>query len=168
MTFKPAGEKARWRFIYEMFQQAQYGDLLNYWQLGAALGLDPRSDKDKHVIQMAVRRATIQLERVEGRTAKSVRGQGYQIAKPGEHLGIGRSRNKRAGRQLDRGENVTNGVDLNLVDDETRKALMVLARGFSVQKEVNRRVMDTQQRQGRAIELLFSRVEKLEQRELES
>lgn len=168
MPFVPAGEKARWKIVYEIFQKANYGDLLNYWELGAALGLNARDDKDKHMIQMAVRRATIQLERVEGRTAVSVRNQGYQIAKPGEHLGIGRARNKRAGRQLDRGEKVTNGVDLNLVDDETRKALMVLARGFQVQREVNRRIMDAQQTQGRAIELLFQRVEKLEQRELEA
>lgn len=168
MAFKPAGEKARWKIVYELFQQAQYGDLLNYWELGAALGLNARNDKDKHMIQMAVRRATIQLERIEGRTTQSVRGRGYQIAKPGEHLGIGRARNKRAGRQLDRGEKVANGVDLNLVDDETRKALMVLARGFQVQKEVNRRVMDTQQRHGRAIDLLFQRVERLENRELEA
>lgn len=168
MPFVPAGEKARWKIVYEIFQKANYGDLLNYWELGAALGLNACDDKDKHMIQMAVRRATIQLERVEGRTAVSVRNQGYQIAKPGEHLGIGRARNKRAGRQLDRGEKVTNGVDLNLVDDETRKALMVLARGFQVQREVNRRIMDAQQTQGRAIELLFQRVEKLEQRELEA
>ena len=168
MPFVPAGEKARWRVIYEIMQNADYGDVLKYWELGAALGLDHANDKDKHTIQMAVRRATIQLERVEGRTAVSVRNQGYQIAKPGEHLGIGRARNKRAGRQLDRGERVTNGVDLNLVDDETRKALMVLARGFQVQREVNRRIMDAQQSQGRAIDLLFQRVEKLEQRELES
>jgi hypothetical protein len=164
--FKPAGEKARWRIAYELFQKADYGDLVQYWEIGTALNLD--ADNDRHIIQMAARRATIQLERVEGRTTVSVTNRGYKIAKPGDHLGIGRSRNKRAGRQLDRGENVTNGVDLNLVDSETRKALMTLARGFAVQRDVNRRVADIQQRHGRAIELLFDRVERLENRELEN
>lgn len=166
MTFKPAGEQARWKTVYEIFQKADYGDLVTYWELGAALSLS--ADSDRNIIQMAARRAAIQLERIEGRTTVSVTNRGYKIAKPVEHLGIGRSRNKRAGRQLSRGENVTTGVDLNLVDSETKNALMVLARGFAVQRDINRRVMDTQYRHGRAIAMLFDRVEKLESKELEA
>lgn len=168
MPFTPAGEKARWKIIYERFQKSTYGQIIGYAELGSLIDVNSSEDKGRHTIQMAARRATIQLERVEGRTTVSVRNTGYQIARPGEHLDIGRSRNRRAGRQLQRGENVTTGVDLNLVDDETRKALTMLARGFAVQRDINRRVLDAQQRQGKAIQMLFERVEKLEQRELEA
>lgn len=137
-AFKPLGERARWRMIYDMFRAARVDETVTYDQMAEALGLDPAGSK--HAIQMAARRAALELERVDRRAVDSVRGSGYRIVQPREVLGLTRRRNRRAGKQLVRGEITSKAVDLNLVDDETRRGLETLARGLAAQAEINRAV----------------------------
>lgn len=161
-NFKPIGERARWRMIYDLFREASYGDQITYDQMGEALGLDGR--RDRHALQMAARRAGLELERVDQRAVDAQRGVGYRVVQPPEILGLGRRRNRKAGQQIARGSVTINAVDLNAVDGPTRAALETLARGFAVQGEINRRVLARQQRQDDLIGLLMNRVGRLEER----
>lgn len=147
--------------IYDLMRQAAIGDTITYEDMGAALGLD--GEQDRHVLQMAARRAGLELERTDRRAADAVKNVGYRIAQPAEILGLGQRRNRRAGRQITRGAITTQAVDLNEVDGPTRAALETLARGFALQGEVNRRVAAKQQEQDELIDLLMQRVDKLEE-----
>lgn len=159
-AFKPIGERARWRIIYDLFREAEYGDTITYEQMAESLGLAPR--RDRHTIQMAARRAGIELEKVDRRAVDSQRGVGYRVVQPAEVVGLGRKRNTKAGNQIVRGGQVTNAVDLNLVDGPTKDAIMALARGFAVQADINRSVLARQKKHDGLIDLLMRRVDQLE------
>lgn len=135
--FKPIAERARWRMIYDLFRGAGVGETVTYDQMAAALGLHWK--RDRHALQMAARRAGLELERVDKRAADAVKNIGYRVVQPAEVLGLGRRRNRKAGTQIQRGSITTSAVDLNDVDPATRAALETLARGFAMQAEINRR-----------------------------
>lgn len=70
MPFKPVGDRARWRIIYEYicsldsFPNVYEG--ISYWELAGVLGTD-----DRRKIHEAIRRARQELERVQGLTLVS-------------------------------------------------------------------------------------------------
>lgn len=161
-AFRPIGERARWRMVYDLMKAAGIGDTITYEQMAETLALD--AQQDRHALQMAARRAGLELERVDHRAADAVKRVGYRIVEPAEVLGLGQRRNRRAGKQIERGSITTAAVDLNAVDEPTRKALETLARGFAVQAEVNRRVMAKQKRQDDLIAMLMERVEGIERK----
>lgn len=161
--FVPIGPVARWKVIYDLIRPLKVGEVLTYEAMGEALGLD--SEKDRHVVQMAARRALKELLMIDHRGSKAITNVGYRVAKPAEHLGLAEERNKKAGRQLVTGRNISTKVDLNGVDIATRQALELLAAGFSRQMEINRRVMEKQEKHDEAIDLLMRRVEKIERGE---
>lgn len=137
-AFKPAGDKARWQIVYEILRDVPVDSMVTYEQLGDALGLDP--DKDRHAIQMAMRRAAVELETADKRAIDAVPNQGYRVVPAGEHLTLARRHQKKAGKSLARGQSKVVNVDLSAVDDpEIRHALEVTARAFSLQMDFNRR-----------------------------
>lgn len=158
--FKPISERARWRMVYDLMRKAEINDTVTYEQMGEMLDLDP--ERFRHELQMAARRAGLELERVDRRAADAVRNVGYRIVEPAEILGLGRRRNRKAGKQIQRGAITTQAVDLNEVDGPTRQALETLARGFAVQGELNRRVLAKQQQHDDLIDTLLKRVDRLE------
>lgn len=158
--FEPVGPVARWKVIYDLLRPLKVGEILTYEAAGAALGLDPEADR--HVIQMSARRALRELLNVDHRGSKAVTNVGYRVAMPAEHVGLAEERNKRAGRQLVTGRNISTKVDLNGVDSQTRVALEMLANGFARQMEINRRMLDKQQEHDDAIARLTQRVERIE------
>jgi hypothetical protein len=158
--FKPIGERARWRMVYDVFRAARIGETITYTQMAELLGLD--GVVDRHALQMAARRAGLELERVDRHVADAVKNVGYRIVEPSEVLGLGRRRNRKAGRQIARGSITTAAVDLNEVDGPTRQALETLARGFALQGEINRRVLAKQKQQDDLISRLMQRVDRLE------
>ncbi len=161
-TFRPLGERARWRVIYDLFRAAEIGDTVTYADMAGPLNLDP--EEDRHTIQMAARRAGLELERIEQRSADAVKGKGYRIVQPEELLGLGQRRNRRAGRQIRRGATIAE-AGLATIDDPTiRNAMETLAQGFAVQAEINRRVASKQQQHDDLIAELMNRVDRLERR----
>lgn len=160
--FKPVGSRARWRMIYDLFREADFGDVITYDQMAKQLGLDGTADR--HSLQMAARKAGLELEKVDRRAVDAEKGIGYRVVEPPEILGLGQRRNRKAGKQIERGALVISAVDLNALDSPTRAALETLARGFAVQGEINRRVLARQDRADDLIGLLMRRVEQIEER----
>ena len=148
--FEPAGEQARWRTIYEMLQAAPVDTIVTYEELSEALGLDP--DKDRHIIQMAMRRAAQEFERHDKHAVDAVPNEGYRVVKAGVHLELARQHQKKAGRSLQRGHSKAVNVDLSEVEDpEVRKALELTAQAFSLQMDFNRRFAVRQERLENAV-----------------
>lgn len=158
--FVPVGAVARWRVVYDLLRPLKFGEVLTYEAIADALELD--ADTDRHVIQMASRRALRELLNIDHRGSKAVTNVGYRIAKPEEHVTLAKDRNKRAGRQISTGHIVATKVDLNGMAPESRAALEMLAKGFARQGEINRRVLAKQDQHSEAIDLLMRKVEDLE------
>src|ERR1041384_6912692 len=130
--------------------------------MAGALGLDPKRNRQE--MQMAARRAALELERVDRRAVDAVRNVGYRIVQHREVLGLTRRRNRKAGTQLVRGSITAKAVDLNEVDDEMRKGLETLARGLAAQAEINRAVGSRLRRHEQVLDGMGERIETLEER----
>ena len=141
--FEPVGETARWRIVYSLLQPLPTGATLTYEAIGEALGLDP--DEDRHTIQMAVRRAGVESERVDLRAIEAVRNVGYRIVEPAEHGRLAVYQQRRSSRALKSGRSKVVNVDLTGLDPEVRKAFEVMAQAFGMQMDFNRR-MDVRQK----------------------
>jgi hypothetical protein len=141
--FEPVGETARWRLLYAKLQKLSVGDVLTYEQMAEILDLDPLSDR--HTIQVAMRRAANELEKVDKRAVEAVKNVGYRIVEPEEHLRLARGQQRRSSRALARGSSKVVNVDLSNVEPEVRQAFQVVAAAFAMQMDFNRRT-DVRQR----------------------
>lgn len=135
--FQSVGEKARWKILYDQLRLKNIGDIFTYAEMGALLELDPRLDR--HLIQMAFRRAATEYLAKDTRAVDAVRGEGYEIVHPRDQLRLARRHGVKAGRQLDMAVNLSVFVDFEGMDLETRTAFEMVAGGFSHQQELNRR-----------------------------
>lgn len=136
--FTPIGEHARWRTIYNLISQTPTGSVITYEQIAVPLNLDPAAAR--HPIQMACRRAAKESEEAGGRALEAVRGVGYRIVEPEEHLRLAQIHQSKSSRSLVRGKSKVEHVDLSGMEPEVRKTFEVVARAFSVQMELARRL----------------------------
>lgn len=158
--FQPVGDRARWRVIYDILRKTKTGDAITYEQLGEALDLHPVHDR--HVIQMAVRRAAREHEEADNRALDVIPNKGYVIVPAPENLRLARSHQKRANRSLARGHSKVVHVDLSGLDTETRNAFEVVARAFALQMEFNKRFDVRQARLEQAVNSMSERTERTE------
>lgn len=153
--FEPVGEVARWRILYRLFTERNVGDVITYETMAEALELDP--DKDRHTIQVAMRRAAKELEYENKHAVEAVTNTGYRIVEPEEHLRLARGQQRRSSRALVRGHSKVVNVDLSSVDPEIRNAFQVVASAFAMQMEFNRRTDIRQKRLEDAIEAVHEK-----------
>lgn len=147
--FQPVGEKARWRIVYAILQNAQIDDVVSYEKLGDALDLDPA--KDRNLIHQAMARAAKEFEEQDKHAIDSVRSVGYRVVQPKEHMGLALRAQKRSRKALERGQSKVVNVDMTGMEPEIRKAFEVLAGGFAMQADFNRRIENRQARLDRAL-----------------
>jgi hypothetical protein len=159
--FQPVGDRARWRTVYDLLRKADTGALITYERIGKALGLDP--DDDRHVIQMAVRRAAREHEVADKRAIDVIPNSGYMVVPAPENLRLARSQQKKAGKSLARGQSKVVHVDLSGLDPETRAAFEVVARAFSFQMEVVQRLDVRQARLEDTVNAMSQRTVRTEQ-----
>jgi hypothetical protein len=138
MVFRPIGERARWRILYDVLKTLDVGTVFTYVRMAEILQMDPV--KDRHVLQMSVQRAGKESELEDKRAIEAVRGVGYRVVEPERHLVLARQHSRRAGRSLQRGLSKVVNVDLNGVDPNIRGAFDLLARGFQQQAHFNERM----------------------------
>lgn len=153
--WQPLGEHARWRILYDMLCAAEVEQVLTYAEMAAALGVDPATERAK--IQMAMRRAAEEHEKVDKRSLDVVPGRGYRVVPATENIGLARRHQKKAGNSLVRGHSKAANADLSQVDENTRSALETIARAFALQMDFNRRLAVNQQRLAKAVESVSSK-----------
>ena len=86
--FKPAGEQARWKYLYDLLKVTDEDQVLTYDEMAAALNLDPLEDRMS--IRAALYRAAKELEEVDRRAVAVVPNRGYRVVRPKEHVELAR------------------------------------------------------------------------------
>lgn len=137
--FEPIGRQARWRVLYELLTARTVGDVLTYEVMAEALDLDATRVQNRHTIQVAMRRATRELENEQQRATEAVPNVGYRIVEPEEHLRLARQQQRKSSRALVRGHSKVVNVDLSSLDPDVRNAFQVVASAFAMQMDFNRR-----------------------------
>jgi septal ring factor EnvC (AmiA/AmiB activator) len=92
--FRPKGERAEWRLLYDEFRKHDAGQVVTYERLSEVLG------RDFHGNRTPVQRAMKELENADHRTLVCERGTGYRIAAATEHEHLARVHSQRSRRQL--------------------------------------------------------------------
>lgn len=160
-AFKPVGDTARWRVLYDLLRSAGIGGILTYDAMAEALALN--SESDRHVIQMAMRRAARELETVDKHAVTSIRNVGYRVVRPDEHVILARGQQRRSTRALARGHSKVVNVDLNGLSPEVRQLTEATMRAFSMQLEFNRRTDVRQRRLEESIATMGKRADRTQE-----
>ena len=141
--FVPVGERARWRVIYDLLIEMQVGDVLTYNKMAMALELDPHADR--HTLQVAMRRAADEYLMSHNHAVEAVINKGYRVVEAPEHVHLAQKHQKRSRRALVRGHKTIVHVDMEALDEETRKAFDIVAAALAAQMDFSRR-LDIRQR----------------------
>lgn len=153
--FEPAGERARWRMLYDLLLAKDLDDTLTYEEMAQATDLEYPGDKTK--IQLAFRRAAKEFETENNHAAESIPNVGYRIVLPSEHLRLARTHERKSGRSLMRGQSKVVHVDLNGMEPEIKRAFEITARAFAVLIDYSRRLDSRQSRVEQALDSMAVR-----------
>jgi hypothetical protein len=152
--FVPAGEQARWHYLYDLLVKADTGGVVTYEAMAEALGLDPVADR--HKIQMAMRRAAKEHLEQDRRSVEPVPNSGYRIVETERKLDLARRYQGKAQKAVRRGRDQVEYADLSLVDDATRAVFEAMAWKFVQQDEVIHRLDVRQKRHERQLKAAVS------------
>jgi hypothetical protein len=154
--FQPAGAVARWRTLYDVLVPADPGEVVTYQTLGAAIDVDPQTDKGRHAVQMAIRRAAAELLREHLRAVEAVPCEGYRIVEPGGQVELARAHQGKAARALERGHDVVTYLDVGTLDPDVRRGVELMARAFLAQRQTMHALDVRQRRLESALESVSS------------
>jgi hypothetical protein len=128
------------RRAYDLLVTIPFGAQVRYGTLTEALGVPATERRGRSAILAAGR----DLLRHERHLLVNVRGVGYQIAFPAEHVDDSRRRSRNGNRMLSRAhevvmrviiEHLTDAEKLKLIEQQTRSGLaLIAARGLSNQR----------------------------------
>ena len=138
VPFEPIGEVARWRVLAEKFRDAPRGMMVDYEELGDALGLHPVDDRP--AIRAAVQAAAKHLSREYNRSLQAVRNFGYRVVLPEEHLDLARVQQRKSRKALVRAQGHVEHVDLSALDEVQRGLVMAAATALAWQQAQIRRL----------------------------
>jgi hypothetical protein len=136
--FEPIGEQARWRTLVDLFAKVDRGAVVTFEDLAEELGLD--SVQDRRAIQAAVNQAQKTLSREHDRSLTSVRGVGYRVALPDEHVDLAGRQQRKGRRALQRAQVHVDHVDLSALSDEGRQIVYAAARALAWQQQQIKRL----------------------------
>jgi hypothetical protein len=159
--FQPLGEQPRWRIVYDLLRATETAHTLTYQQMGDALGLHPV--RDRHQLQMAMRRAAREHELIDKRAVEAVPNQGYRVVRPPEHMQLARQQQRKSNRALRSGHSKVVHVDFSGMDPDTRQAFELVARAFAAQMDFNRRMDIRQKRLEESLSSMDQRHERSEE-----
>lgn len=149
--FTPSGEQSRWRIVYDILLTCNIGDLVTYESLGRALDLFWNPGGDRHLIQMAVRRAAREYLEQEKRALEVVRNEGYRVTEATERPRLVRKHSAKLKRTMQRGHDLAVHVDYSGLDMEARRLLENAAATFYAQMQVTKALLRRQARLDEAL-----------------
>ena len=146
--FKPAGEIAQWRIVYDIFAATDVDATVTYETLADALDL--RGDGDRVRIQAAARQAAKHMLAQQDRAVETIPQVGYRVVPAIRHIPLAGQQVERAGRALDRGQALTTHVRLDELSESERQIVQGMALMFAQvgewTRQINRRVSDHEDR----------------------
>ncbi len=152
--FTPAGDRARWKVIYDLLALANPGDTVTYEAMGLALDLDPV--KDRSAIQMAVYRAAREYLTGDLRAIEAVPNVGYLVVEASRQLALAEHHQVKGRRSIRRGREQVTYVDTSGLDEDTRHMFEVMAWKFGQQDEAIRRLNVAKNRMQRQLDAVSS------------
>jgi len=152
--FTPAGDKARWRYLYDLLVKTDTGGTVTYETMAETLDLDPQ--RDRHVLQMAMRRAAKEHLEHDQRSVASVPNVGYRIVETERKLDLAKLYQGKAQRSVRQGRAHVEHADLSDVDEATRALFEAMAWKFAQQDEVIHRLDVRQKRHERQLQAAVS------------
>ena len=135
--FEPAGEESRWKIIYPLLEQADDDAVVTYDELGAALELDPESDRQ--IIQASVHQAAKRLLPNTSKAIENVSNKGYRIVRPVEHYDLAQKAQRKAKRRLKHSHELVINTDFNGMALTDRRRIELGAQLIAAQIDFNRR-----------------------------
>ena len=141
-AFEPAdGVEARWKKVYRALKGLPVGEVLTYAALEEML-----PDLDRGSLQSVIRRAAKEFLEEDKRGLRNVRGKGYRVIEPSEHVQLARWHQDRSMKSLVRGRDAVTHVDLNGVSPEIRALTEATGRALSNQLQYMQRLDVRQKR----------------------
>ena len=133
--------KKMWEIIYGLMAAAEPGQIL-YWEiLGEAIGKDTSEPQGRAIVNQAARRAIKEMELLDKRTARNVRGYGYKVVSDEERLDVARTHQKRAVKEVGLAVRQVTHVDFGKMEPDVRTAFemtgMALARQHQVMLQLD-------------------------------
>ena len=105
--FKPKGEIAEWRMIYEgLLENAEFGQVITYAELDEVLGREFIANRSP------IYRAREDLGSIRKRWLEPVPGVGYRVTNPGDHVRVSVSHRRTSQRQVSISVKVLGATDL--------------------------------------------------------
>ena len=168
-NFQTKGEVAQWRMVYDVVKDLEVGAHVTYATLGRALGMDPV--KQRNQIRSVLRNARKHLLRDQNKAMEAVRGTGYRVVAPNEHLRLAQGEQRKASKALVRGTETVVHVDMNALTEGEKAIILTVRNAFAIQQEHMKRHDIRQARLERVIEGVSQKqnasaeqLEKLQQR----
>lgn len=136
--FKPKGETAQWRIVYDIFRSTPEGATVTYDQLAEPLAMDPR--RDRHRIQAAARKAATHLLEKDNRAIEVHTETGYVMVPANRQIHMAGKQIERATHHLDRGKDLTTFIQVDDLNDRERGIVQAMLLGFSQVGEYTRQL----------------------------
>lgn len=143
MGFIPVGEKSRRQIVVEMIAKLNPDDVVTHEELAEELGL--RWPQDKELIRSTVHVARHALGHDHHKALAAVRGVGYRVIRPEEHVQVAAQLQRKSGRTLALAKTTVDTVDLGALTEDQRRLAMAAGAVLAYQQEQLRR-LDIRQR----------------------
>lgn len=141
--FTPVREKSQWEYAYSLFEDAKPGDIISYDSLGSILRFD--SVKERTKIQQAVAQAAKKLLVTRKIALESVRGTGYRVVNPNEHVRLSRKQQSKAFKAISKGTAVVTNVDMTSLTENEKKLALNTGQALAFQAQ-QLRLLDIRQK----------------------
>ncbi len=143
MGFHPIGEKSRRLLAVELIAAKQADEIVTFEEI--ALACDLRWPEDRDMLRATVHSARPSLANDHHKALAAVRGVGYRVIRPEEHVQVAAALQRKAGRSVALARTTIETVDLGALGEEDRKLAMAAGAVLAWQHEQIRR-LDLRQR----------------------
>jgi hypothetical protein len=148
MPFKPKGDTAQWRTVYDLLIKTPVNSTITYDTLAEALNLHPHTDR--HRIQAATRKAATHLLAQDNRAIENLADTGYRVVTAAQQIPLAGKQIEKAGNALDKGHDLTNNVRMDELTSEERQIVQSMTVGFAHvaqwARQINQRVGEHEDR----------------------
>lgn len=136
--FKPKGETAQWRIVYDILRGASEGATVTYDQLAESLDMDPKADRAR--IQAAARKAASKLLETDNRAVEVHAETGYVMVPANRQIAMAGKQIERATHHIDKGKELTTHIQVDELSDRERGIVQAMLLGFSQVGEYVRQI----------------------------
>lgn len=138
MGFIPIGDKSRRQLVVELIAPLQSDDVVTFDDLAEVTGLSWPKDKD--LIRSTVAAARSSLANDHHKALAAVRGVGYRVIRPEEHVQAAAQLQRKSGRALALARTTVDTVDLSALSEPDRRLAMAAGAVLAYQQEQIRRL----------------------------